>query len=52
MSRMGSFTHAANIRELSARDVFTHVGNSPGELNRVQAETLQVWITGKMQPIF
>lgn len=32
-----SFTHAANTRKLSARSVFVHVRNSPGEWRRVQA---------------
>lgn len=38
---MSVFTLAANIRRWSTLDVFTYVGNTPGEWRIVQAATLQ-----------
>lgn len=35
-SRTSAFTHAANIRKLAVSNMFTHVGNSPGESGEVQ----------------
>lgn len=52
MSRRSSFTHAENIRNLSACDVFTRVGSSPSEMRWVQAAALQDRAAGHMLATF
>lgn len=51
-SGMSSFTHVANDRKLSARDVFTRVRKSLAESRGGQAATLQGGITGRISAIF